>query len=141
MKLVHVTGDILGCPPHVTIAHCVSADGRMGAGLAKTLQGYFNLRAQFLSTPRGVGYAVALRRGPRFIVNLVTKEHYYDLPTLADFEESIVNLRRFLRFNNIRELAIPELGSGLDRLNPNDVLNIINDLLKFEPVTVYMYHL
>ncbi len=141
MQLVHVMGDILDCPPSMSIAHCVSLDGKMGAGLARTLQARFHLRQDFLQAPREVGGAVALRRGNRFIVNLITKERFFHLPSGKDFEQSIQNLRKFLIFNNIREIAVPELGAGLDKLDLDRVIATIKRVLKYDPVVVYMHHI
>lgn len=139
MKLIFIQGDILNCPSDMSIAQCVSLDGKMSSGLARTLQRVFNLRNQFLTADRGLGYAVALRRGNRFIINLITKERYFHLPKLEDFEDSIISLRQCLIFNNIREISIPRLGSGLDKLKPDDVLEILHKVLKFDPRTIYMH--
>lgn len=139
MQIINITGDILNCPADMCIAQCVSLDGKMGAGLAKTLQKEFNLRDQFLAAERGVGYAVALRRGPRFIVQLVTKLRYFHLPRLEDFEESILNLRQFMIDNDVKALAVPQLGSGLDKLHPSDVLDVLHRVFYDDPVTIYMH--
>lgn len=141
MKLVHINGDILNSPAWMPIAHCVSLDGKMGAGLARTLQFKFNLRNDFLKADKCVGSVVALRRGDRFIVNMITKERYFHLPTATDFETSLQNVRKFMIFNNIRELAVPELGAGLDKLNLNLVISLIQKVFKYDPVIIYMHHL
>lgn len=141
MQLIHIHGDILRCPPSMSIAHCVSRDGKMGAGLARTLQNRFNLRGDFLQARREVGGAVALRRGQRFIVNLITKDRFFHLPTAEHFEQSIHNLRKFIICNNLKHIAVPELGAGLDKMELNLVIKILKTVFKNDQIAIFMHHL
>lgn len=141
MRIIHIHGNILCCPSNMSIAHCVSNDGKMGAGLALTLNREFHLKNDFLKAPRAVGSVVALRRGDRFIVNLISKERYFHLPTLQDIEETFRNMKRFLIFNEIHDIAVPELGCGLDRCNLKEIIKILEKVFKNDPLNIYMHHL
>lgn len=53
-RLSYVTGDLFSCPAHEALAHCISEDIRMGAGIAvefkKRFQGVTELKEQSEST-------------------------------------------------------------------------------------------
>lgn len=141
MRLVHHKGNLFSCPANVHLVHCVSKDGKMGAGIAKTFQSHFNIRPQFLNSRRGVGGLVAVWRHHRFIVNLVTKEKYYNLPTLHDLKDSLHALRSFVVQNNIRVLAMPEIASGRDKISLNLVVEYLYEIFHNLDIDIHMYHL
>lgn len=141
MHLIHIHGDILLSPLSMPIAHAVSYDGKMGAGLALQLHKTFNLRSEFRNTARQCPGIVPIWRNGRLIINCITKWNFYDKPPPSQVRLSLIALRDFMAFNNIRELAIPEISAGLDRVPLPVVINILNDVFSATPVTVYMHHL
>lgn len=40
-KLIYVTGDLFSCPEDEALAHCISEDCRMGAGIAVRFRNMF----------------------------------------------------------------------------------------------------
>ncbi len=140
MRIHHIEGSILNSHSSIPIAHCVSYDGKMGAGLAKILNNKFQIRNQFLNCPRTVGSLVPILRGEWVIINLISKYNFYDLPTYNDFYETLLSLRSFINNHLISKIAIPKLGCGLDQLNFSIVLNMLYNVFEFCPIDIYIYH-
>lgn len=84
-----------------------------------------------------IGSIYATDRCPH-ILGLVTKEHYYDKPSLDDMRHAIHGLRERLAtiawyddWDNpmLTEIMMPHIGCGLDKLKWEDVKEIIFDEL------------
>ena len=84
-----------------------------------------------------IGSIYATDRCPH-ILGLVTKEHYYDKPTLDTMRTAIRELRSRLEVIDwyddrenpmLTEIMMPHIGCGLDRLRWDDVKEIIFDEL------------
>lgn len=66
--------------------------------------------------------------GKRYIYYLVTKQLSNDKPTYGHFWASLQNMRDHIRDNNVKKLAIPKIGCGLDRLEWSIVKHMIEFL-------------
>lgn len=99
--LVRAAGD------GMSVAHCVSADFAMGAGIARQLDDAFGIRTEILrefvagaAARIAVGDVIELRRKLQSsgatisIYNLVTKKTHRDLPTYDSFERAIAMLKK-----------------------------------------------
>ena len=111
------------------LAHCISSDCKMGAGIAVEFNRRFNLRSALLR------YSEDVRKHPTCILegrvfNLITKEKYWNKPTYDTIENSLAVMRDIVRKLNIKYIAIPKIGSGLDRLEWNKVKKIIIEVFK-----------
>jgi len=105
------------------VAHCASEDLKMSAGVAKELvQRDPGLK---LTKPRRVGEASIIIVNNRLIFTLITKAFFHSKPNYQDFESSLISMRNFMVFFKIKRLAIPKLGSGLDKLNWELCLDLI----------------
>jgi O-acetyl-ADP-ribose deacetylase (regulator of RNase III) len=74
---------------------------------------------------------------------LVTKERsgYGAKPTYESLEKSLIAMREHMVENQVKELAIPQIGCGLDGLKWDEVserLNKVFDDTDIE-ITVYIY--
>ena len=93
-------------------------------------------KAQHIRFEANIGHIYSTERCPH-ILGLVTKEHYYDNPTLDDMRKAIWNLRARLETNawldgdnpTLTEIMMPHIGCGLDKLQWDDVKEIIFDEL------------
>ncbi len=115
-----------------SLAHCISADAKMGKGIAAKFRQNFagiveDVRAQ--NVPVG-GVAVVDRKDGHYVYNLVTKARYFDLPTYEDLASSLIAMREHMERNCVASLAIPTLGCGLDKLKWSRVREIICDVFK-----------
>jgi O-acetyl-ADP-ribose deacetylase (regulator of RNase III) len=57
-----------------------------------------------------------VRPGPRWIINLPTKQDWRKPSQLQWITDGLLDLRRFLERNDVRSVAIPALGAGLGGL-------------------------
>lgn len=118
MNYIEIKQDLFQMDHDYTLAHAVSKDCAMGAGIAKEFRRRFpELPNAVREAKPNVGDAVMYQLGTYKVVNLITKEYYWQKPTYETFERSICSLKDVLRENNIQKLAIPKIGAGLDRLN------------------------
>ena len=66
------------------------------------------------------------------VFNLVTKNKYWNKPTYSDLNKTLEMLKKFIIKLDIKYLAMPKIGCGLDKLHWNKVKknieNIFNDL-------------
>lgn len=115
------------------LVHCISADFALGAGIAATFNRKFGLRNilkkdhpdYIMDWIRESKSYDCLQEGNVF--NLVTKTRYYNKPTYSSLTGSLVKLRYICIRQNIKYLAMPKIGCGLDRLMWDRVSRIIKD--------------
>lgn len=120
-KIIEEQRNLFDSPQGCWLAHCVSADFEMGAGIAKQFnQKYAGakeyLRREFpIDSEFGASIGMAIVHSN--VVYLVTKHRYFEKPTYDSMQDALHNLRRAVREMCIHQLAIPKLGCGLDKLN------------------------
>ena len=76
-------------PCKESLAHCVSADLKMGAGIAKQFRNRFGRVEELKRQHKKVGEVAVLRVRDRFIYYLITKKFYYKKPTLFTLKRSL----------------------------------------------------
>lgn len=141
MQLIHLYGDALASPEGMPLAHCVSRNGAVSAGFALQVHRRYAIRRELQATPnRSCPGLVVQYRGERLILNLITKEHHTDKPTIQSFASALEILKNFLLYNNIREFCTVELGTGLDRLKYCEVLQALCGVFHNTNIKIYMYH-
>ena len=139
-RIHHVEGSVFEAPEGVALAHCVSADLAMSAGIAvQFVKRWPDIRSGSSRSEPGSLHVHSSTRG--YIFNLITKERFDDKPSLEDFRKSIVALKSKMQALNIKTLAVPELGSGRDRLNLSKVIQVLQSILVEAGIGVIMYHL
>jgi hypothetical protein len=136
-RIREVRGDVVAeAKRGACIAHCISGDAKFAAGIARTIDDVFGVSEQLVREcpPEmlAVGNVVEVRRQlPQTsdggccvarIFNIITKPKCADIPTYASLETGLARLR--FAFDHyealgvpVRELIIPRIGCGLDRLN------------------------
>lgn len=108
------------------LAHCISTDCKMGAGIAVEFQKRFGLRDALLSIPAQKRVYPSVHRVGR-VYNLMTKEFYYNKPTYFTIQAVLSQLKDQLDEDGITKIAIPKIGCGLDGLKWDKVKPIIED--------------
>ena len=83
-----------------------------------------------------VGGVAVLKEKGRFIYNLVTKEVYKDLPTYESLEKSLNAMRDHAMKNGVTEIAMPQIGCGLDGLNWNAVRTLIKNVFYKDKIQI-----
>ena len=99
------------------IAHCISADAKMSKGFAETISNHINgLQEYCYKSKAFVGSVIPFWDNDtnRFVYNLVTKNKFFEKPTLENLRISLENMRGQALLNNVQIITMPKIGSGLD---------------------------
>ena len=123
--------DLFTMPEDYALAHCISADFALGAGIAKEFDKRFNCRRKLINMYKKslVGCSVILF-SDHVIFNLVTKRNYWDKPTLNAIKNALDWMKDQCEMYDINKVAMPRIGCGLDRQNWSDVKALIEDVFK-----------
>lgn len=155
MKIIERKGNLFNAPndlktdiSNLLFVHCISADFALGAGIAKTFADEHNVRnalynKYYRDAWDNKGYAL-FTYTDIMVMNLVTKEKYYNKPTYKTLKESLEHLKNQLLDSPIlleKILIMPKIGCGLDRLEWNKVKDIIEEVFKDINVSIYFYSL
>lgn len=140
MKLIEEKGDLFKVDDKYYLAHCISDDFAMGAGIAVEFQKRFKLRHKlFEQYPQGLFGVGCIQTGRIF--NLITKEKYWHKPTINSLQRSIIDMKKMIIEQDIKYLAMPKIGSGLDRLQWNEVKSVIEDVFQDADIEILVRHL
>jgi len=134
-----VTGNIFDAPENFNLAHCVSADLKLNKGLALEFRRkYGHIRELKLQNPSKTKI-LYLQVGSRYILNLVTKEKFWQKPTYEDIYKTLINLKQFCREHKLQNIALPRIACGLDQLEWPTVLNMIRYIYQNSGIQIQVY--
>lgn len=115
------------------IVHCISADFALGAGVAAVIETRFQIR-DMLKATNPYGSEVPNCIFTKGIFSLVTKKNYWNKPTYESLAASLKLMKNLIEHlnepeqgHNIKYLAMPTIGCGLDRLSWPIVEKIIKE--------------
>lgn len=126
--------DLFSVPEDYYLAHCISADFGMGKGIVVEFNKRFNMKQKISKLyPDGFRYSDGCYEPIGCILidrvfNLITKKRYFDKPTYYTLEGALYFMREICQDNDIKKVAMPAIGCGLDRLNWNKVSEIIKKM-------------
>jgi hypothetical protein len=130
MTITTVNKDLFTMPQGYYLAHCISADFALGAGIAKTFDYVYNMRFKLFRNYPDYEY----RRGDALLVdnvfNLVTKKKCWHKPTYESLREALEMMREVMELDDVTKLAMPRIGCGLDRLSWEQVYDIICEVFE-----------
>lgn len=144
MYLEIVKKDITTISSDFLICHCISADAAMGAGVALALVRRFpsiksEVKERLKSIPltQRIGQVVFFVDdiSNTIIANMITKTHYWDKSStmlqgvyLDNLRQCLILVKQVMLERNIKKLAMPKIGCGLDRCSWMEVESIILDV-------------
>ena len=123
-----------------SIAHCVSADFKMSAGIKRHFKRKFptkytsNLDHSY--TPFWPQWLPETRR---YLYLLITKQKYFNKPTSSTLRASLERMRTHAESNSISRISMPCIGTGLDQLDWDKVKLLIQETFCTSPVQVVVY--
>lgn len=135
-----IKGDLFSVPEYYYLAHCVSADFALGAGIAKQFDELYNMRYklnEYYTDQKYQCVGRALMVGKVF--NLVTKQRYWQKPTYDTLHKSLMALKLHCMKLDIKKLAMPKIAAGLDRLEWNKVSEIIKEAFGDMDIEIRVY--
>jgi O-acetyl-ADP-ribose deacetylase (regulator of RNase III) len=128
--------DLFSVPDGYYLAHCISADFGMGKGIVVEFNKRFNMKHILQSkypdyinqwSHKQYDGDCILEGG---VLNLITKERYFHKPTYKSLTSALMKCRDMCLENNIKKIAMPIIGCGLDKLEWSRVSEILK--LTFE---------
>ena len=123
-----------------SIAHCVSADFKMSAGIARHFKRIFptnypsNLDHSY--TPLWPQWLPETRR---YLYHLVMKQKYFNKPIFSTLRASLERMRTHAENNSISRISMPCIGAGLDQLDWAKFKLLIQETFPTSPVKVVVY--
>lgn len=135
--------DLFSVPNDYYLAHCISADFKLGAGIAVQFNKKYNCRDRLFDLFPGLCTPYWDKLQDRFkgicvvtdpVYNLITKRNYWDKPTLLTMRNALNWMKEDCEIRGIKKIAMPMIGCGLDRLKWEDVSKIIKEV--FEDVDI-----
>ncbi|KAI6659337.1 O-acetyl-ADP-ribose deacetylase 1 isoform X1 [Oopsacas minuta] len=139
--LTERVGDLFSCPATASMGHCVSRDLHMGKGIAVIFKKKFGGVAALKAQNKEIGECSVLLDNSRYIYYLITKEKYNYKPKLASLRQAVCAMRDHCVLNDVKELCLPKIGCGLDRLVWKDVKQILIDTFKETNIQLSVYSL
>ncbi|XP_059489763.1 uncharacterized protein LOC132204976 [Neocloeon triangulifer] len=132
-------------PPSMSIGHCVAEDFEMSAGLAIDFRELFGNVNYLLSLGLKVGQVAVLpvqqNDGTfRYALYIITKEKSRGTrPTRENFEAAIVSLRDVCTALGIKQLGLPKIGAGLDKLPWEFSLEVLERVFANSKTEVFIF--
>ena len=123
------------------LAHCISADFALGAGIAKIFDQVYNMRFKLFRRYDNYQYNGGDALLIDNVFNLVTKPKCYHKPTYEAVKQSLEMMREQMEFLDITKLAMPKIGCGLDRLEWDKVYDIICEVFEDTDVEIVICEL
>ena len=134
MKITEIKRDLFDMPLDYTLVHCISEDCAMGAGIAKTFNyKYKNMKdvLKYDIAKNGLKYPISIyyheSNQKHNVINMITKEKYWHKPTYNNFLHSLLDVAEICKTRDIKKLAMPKIGCGLDKLEWSKVRKLIED--------------
>ena len=128
--------DLFKEPATTSLAHCVSRCLKMGRGVAVEFRTRFKCVEQLKEQKTPIGGVAILHTNTangdektnRFIYYLVTKQWFYEKPTYKALQSSLEAMKAHAMKNNVKCIAMPHIGCGLDKLDWAQVKKMIQSV-------------
>ncbi|KAF5929692.1 hypothetical protein HPG69_002415 [Diceros bicornis minor] len=125
-RITYVKGDLFACPKTDSLAHCISEDCRMGAGIAVLFKKKFGGVQELINQQKKSGEVAVLKRDGRYIYYLITKKRASHKPTYENLRKSLEAMK---------------IGCGLDRLQWEHVSAMIEEVFEATDIRITVYTL
>lgn len=133
-----VRGNMFNNVDNVFVAHCISGDIALGAGVAKEVNNRYNMR---LKIQRKFGDTVEPGKAVLVdnIFNLVDKQGCRDKADIAYLTDALIDMKNQCDIFGIKHIIMPRIGCGRDRLNWTDVKNNIDYIFGNSDIDITIY--
>lgn len=139
MKITYVEGNLMDVVGEKFVAHAISRDYTLGAGLAKQLNEKYNLSLALFRDYDSAYVGDAVQTGNIF--NLIVKDTYKEkvveedvFMTLCDLKEKILDL-------SIKEICMPRICCGHEKMDWQDIEDFLYDVFGATDVNIVVYDL
>ncbi len=124
------------------LAHCISADATMGAGIAVTFCEHFERLRHRVESEAKVKASLSpiqFEEDNCWVYNLVTKQYHFDLPERRDLLDCLIQMKEHALANQVLEIHMPRLGAGLDCLEWKATEQMILEVFKNQALRLTVY--
>ena len=101
------------------LAHCIASDLKMGKGIAVPINRAYKLMEQILKSGLSTKHPTCILTGRVF--NLITKARSHHKPLAGDLFLALEDMKKIIVEREIKKIAMPRIGCGLDKLSWDDV--------------------
>lgn len=135
-----INQDLFSMPDEYWKVQCISADLVMGKGIAVKFNEFYDMKnimkkCYGKEIPwQGHGMCRFVLGTPVF--NLITKPYYYFKPSLKTMEEALREMKWYCSYYHVDKLSMPQIGCGLDRLNWEEVSELIQKVFSDTEVEI-----
>lgn len=133
--------DLFTVPQGYYLAHCINADFALGAGIAKKFDEVYNMRFKLFKNYDNYQYEGGDALPIDNVFNLVTKPKRYNKPRYESVREALEVMKEIMANLDATKLAMPKIGCGLDRLQWDDVYDIICEVFEDTDVEILICEL
>lgn len=128
--------DLFSVPEDYYFAHCISADFGMGKGIVVEFNKRYDMKKKLQKkypdylnqfTHKKISGDCILEDN---VFNLITKERYYQKPTMKTMNLALTKMKEICLTNNIHKIAMPTIGAGLDKLSWDSVSKEIQSIFR-----------
>ena len=131
-------------------AHCISADFALGAGIAvqfnkrfdckkRLLEIYPSTRVSYWDELQDESKGMCIFTYP--VYNLITKRNYWNKPTLHTIKKALLKMKKDVNVRNVKKIAMPKIGCGLDGQRWEDVSKIIKEVFDDTDVEILVCYI
>jgi O-acetyl-ADP-ribose deacetylase (regulator of RNase III) len=113
-----------------TPAHCISADCKMGAGIAVPMKKKFKLGGLKNILEKQITLLPAFCVYHNGVLNLITKNKYFHKPTYEAMGGALLSMKMLCDSRKIKKIVMPKIGCGLDKLSWPRVREMIKETFK-----------
>jgi len=140
-SIEYAKGNLFTAPAGAALAHCVSQDFYMNAGIAKQFKILYGNVDTLQMQNCAIGEVASLTNvdSSHNLYYLVTKELYHHKPTYEALSACLLQLAVLCKSANIKHLCMPKIGCGLDQLEWEYVSRLIVDHFKDLNIRVTIY--
>lgn len=134
MKYKEIEQDLFTNTENYYLVHCISADFAMGKGIVIEFNKRFNMKEKLKNQfPNYLDMwknnqmqfdCILVER----VFNLITKQRYFNKPTYKTIKGALEIMKNVCIEKQIKKVAMPIIGCGLDRLKWDKVSKIINEV-------------
>ncbi|XP_068141896.1 ADP-ribose glycohydrolase OARD1 [Drosophila tropicalis] len=135
-----VTGDLFSAGNEYSMCHCVASDLRMGKGIAIRFRNKFGQLGVLQQQNVQPGGVAIIKDGQRFIYNLVTKQCSWGKPTYQFMHSSLTAMRQHMIDHQVKKLALPRIGCGLDGLSWSKIKDMLCELFQQDDIELIVYN-
>ena len=111
----------------------------MRKGIAKQFVERFGRVDEIRDQGVKVGGVAVLRHKERYIYNLVTKEKYFEKPTMTTLRNSLTEMQKHMQKKGVEGVAMPRIGCGLDLLQWRQVKQLLEEVFKNSESNIVVY--